>query len=227
MWPTDPDQLAAVQVALAAEADEAASWQVPDRLLLGGCWVCFPRGLTGPGQAGDPAWTGAVTVRSGRVRSRHTGVGQAAGPYVPGLMALRAGALLERAVRGLRARPDVVLLDATARDHPRRCGLALHLGAVLDVPTVGVTHRPLLATGDWPDDRDGATAPLLLEGEPVGWWLRSRAGTRPLAVHPGWRTGVDTAAEVLRAALHGRRTPEPLRQARHLARRSRARAFTD
>jgi deoxyribonuclease V len=129
---------------------------------------------------------------------------------------------LEAAVRAASGAPDVLLVDATGRDHPRRAGLALHLGAVLDVPTVGVTHRPLLATGGWPPDETGASAPLVLEGEIVGAWLRTRAGTRPLAVHSAWRTDTDTAVAVVTASLSGRRTPEPLRLARTLAREARA-----
>jgi deoxyribonuclease V len=225
MWPTTAADLEAEQRAL-AEADPAP-WRPPERGLRPvGCWVCFPRGVTGPGAAGDPAWAAAVTMSGRRVLDRHGCAGAAAGPYVPGLMALRAGALLESAVRGLSGTSDVLLLDATARDHPRRCGLALHLGAVLDLPSVGVTHRPLLATGSWPDDRAGAVSPLRSGDDVVGCWVRTRAGTRPLAVHPGWRMDVDTAVEVVLAAVAGRRTPEPLRRARQLARRARARWVT-
>jgi deoxyribonuclease V len=130
--------------------------------------------------------------------------------------------LLEAAVGGMNARPDVLLVNGTGRDHPRRAGLALHLGAVLDLPTVGVTHRPLLARGEWPPEERGATAPLLLEGELVGYWVRTRTGTRPLAAHAAWRTDADTAAEVLLAATGRSRTPEPLREARRLARLARA-----
>ena len=61
--------------------------------------------------------------------------------------------------------------------------LHLHLGAVLELPTVGVTHRTLLAQGQWPRDETGARSPLVLDGELVGYWLRTRAGTWPLAVH--------------------------------------------
>jgi deoxyribonuclease V len=221
MWPATEAALVERQRTLAAT--DPPAWTPPERpLRLGGCWVCFPRGLSGPGQAGDLAWAAAVTLRAGRESGRYVERGAAEASYVPGLMALRAGALLESAVRGLPDLPDVLLLDATGRDHPRRCGLAQHLGAVLDVPTVGVTHRPLAARGDWPADRPGATSPLLLDGEVVGCWLRTRAGTRPLAVHPGWRTDLGTALRVLDAALAGRRTPEPLRRARRLARRARA-----
>jgi deoxyribonuclease V len=221
VWPTDREELARVQRDLAAA--DPAPWHLPDGpLAIGGCWVCFPRGLSGPGAAGDPAWTAAVTMRARRVQARHVESSAAAAAYVPGLMALRAGAVLESVVRGLPARPDVLLLDATGRDHPRRCGLAMHLGAVLDLPTVGVTHRPLRADGPWPDDVAGATSSLRLDDEVVGCWLRTRGGTRPLAVHPGWRTNVESAVQVLDAALAGRRTPEPLRRARCLARRARA-----
>ncbi len=137
-----------------------------------------------------------------------------------------AGSPSRAAGRGVgttsRAAADVLLLDATGRDHPRRAGFALHLGATLDLPTVGVTHRPLLATGDWPSDEPGATSPLTIGGQQVAAWIRSRQGTRPLVVHPGWRVGVDAAVEVVRASLAGHRTPEPLRIARQAARRARA-----
>src|SRR4029453_17576075 len=86
--------------------------------------------------------------------------GRAGPPYEPGLLALREGALLEGAVRALGHPPDVLLVDATGRDHPRRAGLALHLGAMLELPTIGVTHRLLAAEGGWPADERGARSPL-------------------------------------------------------------------
>ena len=221
MWPTEVDALEAEQRRLAQA--QRQPWRPPDAPMnVAGCWVCFPRGVFGRGRAGDPAWSAAAATRAGRLVGRHVRVGVAAAPYLPGLMALRAGALLESVVRGLPQAPDVLLLDATGRDHPRRCGLAVHLGATLDLPTVGVTHRPLGATGDWPQDRAGAISPLRLDGEVVACWLRTRAGTRPLVVHPGWRTDVEISLTVVEQALAGRRTPEPLRQARRLARRARA-----
>jgi len=134
--------------------------------------------------------------------------------------------LLEAAARALPRLPAVLLVDATGRDHPRRAGLALHLGALLGVPTVGVTHRPLLATGEWPPPRHGERSPLRFDGELVGYWLTTRDGTRPLAVHAAWRTGPDVAADIVLAASSGRaRTPEPLRQARHAAREARSAAL--
>ena len=154
--------------------------------------------------------------------ARVTAGGTTSGPYLPGLLALRMGPALAAVVQALPGRPDVLLVDATGRDHPRRAGLAVHLGAMLDLPTVGVTHRPLLAGGDEPGPRRGDATPLRAAGETVGYWLRTRAGRRPVAVHAGWRTDPDTALELVRAVAGGHRTPAPLREARRLARRARA-----
>jgi deoxyribonuclease V len=147
--------------------------------------------------------------------------GTARGPYHAGLLALREGELLEAAARALPRLPDVLLVNGTGRDHQRRAGLALHLGAMLEIPTVGITHRPLIAIGDWPEDSTGALSPLYANGEVVGYWLRTRAGTRPLAVSGGWRIEPRVAVEIVRGCAE-RRTPEPLRQARRLARNARA-----
>lgn len=216
----DPQELMALQVELAAAATEP--WRPPVDPSVAACWVSFTRGLTGRGGPGDPAWGAAVTVRGGRVVARHELAGAVGAAYVPGLLALRLGPMCEAAVRGLRLLPDVVLVDATGRDHPRRGGLALHLGAALDLPSVGVTHRPLLAHGDWPVDKAGAVSPLFLAGALVGYWLRTRAGMRPIVVHAAWRTDPETATAIVLSALRGHRTPEPLRQARHRARLARA-----
>lgn len=217
MWPSDPETLIALQRELAVASPEP--WEPSDTpLLVGGCWVCFPRGLTGPGAAGDPAWAAAVVLQDGRVVAQHLVRDVTGAPYMPGLLALRMGPLMEQAVRGLRTTPDVLLLDASSRDHPRHAGLALHLGAVLDMPTVGVTHRPLTAEGEWPVDERGSTAPLRVGESVVACWMRTQPGVRPLVVHPGWRVGLPAAVRLVESATRRRRTPEPLRQARHRAR---------
>ena len=151
-----------------------------------------------------------------------TSSGPAGGPYLPALLALREGPLLEQAVHALPITPEVLVVNATGRDHPRHAGLALHLGAVLGLPTVGVTTRPLVARGAWPTDARGATAPLRLGGEVIGCWVRTRSGAKPVAVHAAWQTDAQAAVQVVLAATRRARTPEPLRRARTLARTRRA-----
>lgn len=213
-WPHTPGELDREQDRLAAEVWTA--WRPHGRYRVGAVFVCFEQAAAGNGSAGDRGFAAAACGDDVAVVT-----GDAPAGYAPGRLALRQGELLERAARGLAALPDVVIVDASGRDHPRRCGLALQLGAVLGVPTVGVTHRPLLAEGAWPADERGATSPLVLGGEHVGYWVRTRPGTRPLVAHAAWRTGPEVAVEVLLTATAGSRSPEPLRRARAAARRLR------
>ena len=218
-WPLTREELIEEQARLAAL--RPATWRFELDAQIGGAFICFVRGERDPGQVDDPAWAAACVGRDTTVVP-----GDAGAPYEPGLLALREGALLEAAVRALREPPDALLVDATGRDHPRRAGLALQLGAILELPTVGVTHRPLLAEGEWPADERGARTPLLLGAELVGDWLRTKPGRRPLAVHAAWRTDPDTAANIVLSASRAR-TPEPLRRARRRAREARAIASSD
>jgi deoxyribonuclease V len=212
-WPRTREELIAEQRRLAAL--EPPRWRLEPGARIGGVFVCFARGGSGPGGAGDPAWAAAsVAPESVAV------TGRAGAPYESGLLALREGQLLEAAVRALPVLPDVLLVNASGRDHPRRAGVAVHLGAILDLPTVGVTHRALVAEGAWPEDERGARSPVVLDGELVGYWLRTRAGRRPLVVHAAWRTDAATAVDVVLAVARVR-TPQPLRDARRTAREAR------
>lgn len=218
---TTSQELVRVQTAL-------GEWRPPPwrpeggPLRAAGCFVAFARGVQGPGAEGDHGIAAAVIVHDGRVAASRVVRGRAGAPYEAGLLFLREGGLLETAVRALPERPDVLLVNATGLDHPRRAGMSMHLGALLGVPTVGVTHRSLCSEGSWPDDETGSASPLMLHGQLVGYWVRTRRGTRPLAVHAAWRTSPETAAEVVLATTARARTPEPLRLSRQLARIARA-----
>jgi deoxyribonuclease V len=183
---------------------DGSRYRDPGRALRGS------HSLEGPRRAAD---VDAVVVVADRVP----------GPYQPGLLALREGPVLGAAVALLDPHPDVLLVDATGLDHPRSAGLALHLGAVAGLPTVGVTRRPLLATGGLPPAVRGATSPLRLGDRVVGCWVCTRTGARPVAAHAAWRTGPETAADVvLAASTEAARTPVPLQEARRVAREARA-----
>ncbi|MBA3527885.1 MAG: endonuclease V [Propionibacteriaceae bacterium] len=220
MWPSDADSLVTFQEQLAFAAPEPSAVD-PSTATIGACWVCFPRGLTGPGTDHDPAWCAAVIMRGRQLRKQRVITGTTGAPYLPGLLALRLGRLIEGAVRSLSGRLDVLLLDATARDHPRksRAGTACrrrarrahHWG---DAPAAD-------CLGEWPSDQRGAMSPLRIGDSVVGCWLRTQPGVRPLAVHPGWRIDLATAVEVVTSITSRRRTPEPFRRARQLARRAR------
>jgi deoxyribonuclease V len=222
MWPATAAELVRMQHELAALTPPAWRPSGP-RPLVAGCFVCFRRGGRGPGEAGEPGWAAAVLMLGNRRQVGGAVVsGAAAAPYEPGLLALREGPLLEAALRALPERPHLVIANASGHDHPRGAGLALHLGAALELPSVGVTDRPLMAAGSEPGPERGATSPLTLDHSEVARSLRTRAGARPIVVHPGWRTDLDTAVSVVLASTRRARTPEPLRRARRAAREARA-----
>ena len=209
-----------MQLALASAEPEP--FPLGKKLVFGGCWVCFTRHRAGPGVAGEPGWAAATSLGVATPGDEVVVGGAAPAAYRPEYLALREGPLLARALRALPARPEVVLVNASGRDHSRRAGLALHLGAVLDIPTVGITRRPLRALGDEPSDRRGAAAALRVDGELVGFMVRTREGARALAVHAAWRTDPEVAVEIALLASARSRTPEPLRRARRMARLARA-----
>lgn len=223
-WPPDLATLEAQQSIVAALTPPP--WVPPGQrpLAVAGVFVCFgPSAPPGVSGAGEAAWAAAAVVTRGRVVAQSEVVGQAAAPYVPGLLAAREGDLLARSLAGLDEAPDVVLVNATGRDHPRRGGLAIHLGAILRVPTVGVTNRTLVASPLVPGPLRGDAVGLLHDGEVVAAALRSVDRRRPLVVHPGWRTELPVAIGVVLSATDGRaRTPRPVRAARQLAREARA-----
>jgi deoxyribonuclease V len=221
--------LEAVQRRLAALGDERPIWRWVEggSLRVAGVFAAPLRGLVGLGTAGDRAWAAAVVLEDGEVVDEAVVAGTFSASYRPGYLALRQLALLEPAVRALRVRPDVLLVNATGRDHPRRAGLALHLGAVVGVPTVGVTDRPLAAEGAAPGPERGARSELLLNGEVVGFRVRTRTAARPVCVSAGWMTDAETAARIVLAVSGAERTPLPVREARHRAREARARHSRD
>lgn len=218
--PVDPHELERLQLHCASL--RPTLWDPLPLYSVGGCFVCFQRGGSGPGATGDPGWAAAVTMRDHEVLGDIVVTGVAGAPYVPSLLAAREGRILVSAVTSVTDPPDVLLVNGAGRDHPRRAGLAVHVGWVLDIPTIGVTDRPFVAGGAWPGPDRGDQSPLLIEDDHVGSWLRTRSRAKPIVVSPGWRTDLRTALDVVQAATDKARTPEPIREARRLARTARA-----
>jgi deoxyribonuclease V len=221
-WPTTVEELERIQLELARALPEPWLPERIEALAIGGAFVCFERDRSGVGAAGDQAWAGAAVTCQKTVVAAAVFSDRARDRFRSGWLALREGPILEEAVRRLPVAPDVILVDATGRDHPRRAGLAIELGQVLGIPTIGVTRRALVARAGSPPPPALAKAPLLLGEETVGYVLRPATDRQPIVVHAGWRTSPELAARVVESCLFGCRTPEPLRRARELARRARA-----
>ena len=138
-------------------------------------------------------------------------------PYVPGLLSFREAPVLSAAFEKLDHEPDLLFVDGHGRAHPRRFGIACHLGLALDVPTIGVGKSRLCGERSEPALEKGATTALVHRDEVVGHVVRSRDGVKPLYVSVGHRIGLAEASDWTLRLCQGFRLPEPIRVADHLS----------
>lgn len=137
-------------------------------------------------------------------------------PYVPGLLAFREGPVVLAALEQLDVQPDVLMFDAQGLAHPRRMGLATHLGVLLDVPAVGCAKSRLCGVHEVPGEQKGSWTPLVDKDEVIGAVVRTRTGVSPVFVSVGHRMGLGMAISlVLTCARY--RLPEPTRWAHRVA----------
>lgn len=138
-------------------------------------------------------------------------------PYVPGLLSFREAPAVLAAFERLRAMPDLILCDGQGIAHPRRIGIASHLGLALDRPAIGVAKTRLIGTHRAPPKRRGAWTPLVDDGEVIGAVLRTRIGVKPVYVSIGHRVCLPTAVRWVMACVTRYRLPETTRWAHRLA----------
>lgn len=142
---------------------------------------------------------------------------QVACPYVPGLLAFREGPSVLAALERLHTWPDLFLFDAHGLAHPRRLGLAAHMGVILDWPSIGCAKSRLIGHHDNLAEDAGAWVPLVDAGQTIGAAVRSRTGVQPVYVSIGHRIDLPTAIDFVIRCTRGRRLPETTRYAHQLA----------
>jgi len=136
-------------------------------------------------------------------------------PYVPGLLAFREAPVLLAALEKLQAEPDVIMFDAQGLAHPRRLGLASHMGLLLDKPAIGCAKSRLIGEFETPGNKVGDYSPLYDGDEVVGAVLRTRENVHPVFVSQGHKVSLPTCLEIVLKCLDGYRVPKPTREADH------------
>ncbi len=138
-------------------------------------------------------------------------------PYVPGLLSFREAPAVLEALAKLQQLPDLLLCDGQGIAHPRRFGIACHLGVLTGIPSIGVAKTRLTGDHDEVPDKRGSWVPLCDKDETIGAVLRSRRGVRPLYISPGYCVTLETALYYVMACLTRFRLPETTRRAHRLA----------
>lgn len=136
-------------------------------------------------------------------------------PYIPGLLSFRELPAVLEGLAHVESSVDAVLCDGQGLAHPRRFGLACHLGVILGLPTAGCAKSRLVGTYRMPARRRGSSTRLLDRGEVVGRVVRTRDGVRPVFVSPGHRMSIAAAERLVLRCGRGYRLPEPTRLADH------------
>ncbi len=153
------------------------------------------------------------------VVERRTAVRKLTFPYVPGLLSFREAPAVLAALGKLRKQPDTIMCDAHGLAHPRRFGLACHVGVICGLPTIGCAKSRLVGTYCEPGHNRGSISPLTHKGDVIAAILRTRAGVKPVFVSVGHRCDLDTATSLVLTCAVRFRLPEPTRLADRLVAR--------
>jgi len=215
--PIDARTLMERQRSLAQQVIDRNDLQLPPKLVAG-VDAAFPHG-------GQTTRAAAVLMRFPELELLEEAVHEQPTelPYIPGLLSFRELPAVLGALRRLSVSPDLVLCDGQGRAHPRRFGIACHLGVTTGLATVGVGKSRLCGRHAEPGPEKGDTAELVDGDEVIGQVLRSRSRVRPLYVSIGHRLSLDTAVQMVLACTPRFRLPEPVRRADRLAGQSSSR----
>lgn len=161
-----------------------------------------------------------VEISSGRIIDESIVNGVATFPYLPGLLAFREVPTLLQALKKLRCEPDMLLCDGQGLAHPRRCGLACHLGVLTGLPAIGCAKTRFIGEHDEPGLQRGDRTPLTDVDELVGYVLRTQRRVKPIYVSPGHAIGFDQSCNIVLDLCSKFRLPDPIRHADHRSRQA-------
>ncbi len=208
-WQVSTSEARGIQQALAAQVSRSGKVTSP-RFIAG-------VDISAPGA--DGIATGAVVVVEYpglRLVEVATAQGHPGFPYVPGLLSFRELPLLLAAGEKLGVVPDLILADGQGIAHPRRLGIASHMGLLWDMPTIGCAKSVLCGEYETPGDTRGSYTALVDRGETIGAAVRTKTGVKPVYVSIGHRVDLEAAVYWVLEMCRGYRLPEPARLA-HLA----------
>lgn len=138
-------------------------------------------------------------------------------PYIPGFLSFREIPAVLDALEKIKTIPDIILCDGQGIAHPRRLGIASHLGLIIDMPTVGVAKSLLVGKHEELSETKGSKQPLIYKGETIGAVVRTRTGVKPLYISSGHRVSLPTAIDYVLRCTPKYRLPETTRIADKLA----------
>lgn len=205
-WDVSPAEAIAIQRDLAGQVDVTVA--LPEFELVAGADVSYNR-------FSDVIFASVLVWRRSDAKAieSHSAIRETHFPYVPGLLSFREAPALLDAFARLETVPDVVMIDGQGIAHPRRLGIASHMGLWLNLPCVGCAKSRLSGRFEEPDRAAGSSSMLRDRDEVIGAVVRSKNNVLPLFVSPGHRIDLESSARVVLGCVRGYRLPEPTRLA--------------
>lgn len=175
-------------------------------------------------QKSQAVYAGVVVLDSSNLNviEQQTVSGESQFPYIPGLFAFREIPILLQAINKLQTVPDLIICDGQGMAHPRRFGLASHLGVLIDCPMIGCGKSRFIGDYEMPQQERGSFSPLVDHSEVIGSVLRTQDGVKPLFVSIGHRISLPTSRDWILKLANRYRQPEPIRRANELVNHFRA-----
>ncbi|MCI0376860.1 MAG: deoxyribonuclease V [Gemmataceae bacterium] len=207
-WDLTPTEAIALQKELAGQVERRTPLVSSKCELIAGADVSYNRF--------SPMFYAAVVVlrtSDCSVVETQYALGKSPFPYIPGLLSFREAPLVLEAFAKLNHQADALMIDGQGYAHPRRFGIACHLGLWLNLPTIGCAKSRLLGTFKTPKSKPGALAPLRDSKEVIGSVVRTKFNVQPLYVSVGHRIDLPSAVRIVLESCRGYRVPEPTRQA--------------
>jgi deoxyribonuclease V len=140
-------------------------------------------------------------------------------PYIPGFLSFREAEPMIRTFKGMEQKPDVLLVDGQGIAHPRRIGLASHIGVLLNHPSIGVAKKILVGEFTEPIKK-GEASEIVYQGGLVGFAIKSKVNAKPIIVSPGHKVGIQKSLEVVKKCIKNHKLPEPIRMAHLISKRA-------
>lgn len=210
-WDLQPEDAVALQTSLAQKVNQRSSIKFADIKTVAGLDTHYHKSMA----------TAAVVVFNVselRAVESATVVRSVEYPYIPGLLSFREGPVLLDALNKLKSSPDVLIFDGQGIAHPRRFGIASHIGVLVDIPSIGCAKSALSGQYDEPGMGKGNYSYLIDRGETIGAAVRTRRGVKPVYVSVGNRVDLQDSIHIVLTCCRGYRLPEPIRRADSLAR---------
>lgn len=211
-WDLKPAEAAALQARLARQVVRQSRTRLEDMATVAGIDA---------GYHNETAYAAVVLLdlTDLRVLEKATAAGPISFPYVPGLLSFREGPVVLEALNKLKSPPDLLMIDGQGVAHPRRFGIASHIGLLTGIPSVGCAKTRLLGDYEEPQRDRGSIAYLKENGETLGAVVRTRTGVKPVFVSIGHLMDLSDSIRIILKSCRGYRLPEPLRWADQLSKK--------